>query len=610
MLKITTKTKDNSLFQMVPKKTRAKADTQFKSAPFYLAGGEYEFGDKKFPVKDFNSEPLKREDVVCLGEIMETIYPKSAYNPSRLGEVNEELIDTDTEIKYVERDNPKLKASGMVACVMKEWRNKFKIYIHEDVELEAYDSADVHEKGHVLFNHLSGSFAYLEQFKKELEKIWDSKLTKYFDDDVIKLSKTKIVKMLFREFSNIAQDMEINSKLFDNGEWVKCKKTLSRAAVRVSFAPLLAQFDELSGMVKNVQDRALESPGHKKLVNKFMFILCQLLERIDGEEGDFQFCYPANKGWPEKMDWMTYMIFLVNDIDNTMGQVMNQIAKQIQKPMGGGKTMSQSVLQEYFDSVQKEIDAQNSANSDAGIDGGNVDVEGRSDGGDGRCDGSKGVAVDFETCDTFSSFTAFLRKECLGKKNRRLNSDVLYNSNRGKFSQNVVVPRRHLIEKWMQTECHIVVDISGSVPTDYVERVINSIVDTNSGIDLKNSHIIFCDTEVVSDEIMSSRTKSVYAGGGTNIAQGIKYVGEKKYCSKKNDKLFVISDFQDKLSRWVDEAEKFPGLKYAIGYNVRSREDCEGMFASMQNGNDINDSEVGQRWNRAFHRTIFITETI
>jgi hypothetical protein len=158
----------------------------------------------------------------------------------------------------------------------------------------------------------------------------------------------------------------------------------------------------------------------------------------------------------------------------------------------------------------------------------------------------------------------------------------------------------------MPTNCTIVVDISSSVPTAYVERVINSIVDTNSGIDLKNSHIIFCDTQVQSDEIMSKRTRSVYRGGGTEIANGIKYVKEQGYCKKKTDKLFIISDFEDNLENWLEEAIQIPGIKYAIGYNVRTNKDCEKLF---DNPYYTHISEFKRKWNKVF-KTVFITEQI
>jgi uncharacterized protein with von Willebrand factor type A (vWA) domain len=193
----------------------------------------------------------------------------------------------------------------------------------------------------------------------------------------------------------------------------------------------------------------------------------------------------------------------------------------------------------------------------------------------------------------------------LGKKNRKLNTDVLYYSNRGRNSTGVIFPRRHLIEKWLPTDVTVVVDISGSVSTEYVERVINAIVDANSGIDLKNSHIIFCDTQVTSDEILSRRTKNVYSGGGTDIAVGIKYAVD-KYVKKTTDKLIVISDFEDNLTRWIEAAHSCKGQCYAIGYNVHNDEKFDPKSIMT---NYLPSNEAGQMFCKRF-KTLFIQEVI
>ena len=614
MAKVTTKTANKSLNVLTPKDRQA-AQQVYEQAPWYDAKSPVKFNDKALFCENVSDgRLLTKADVDYIEKIIDSVYKRSNYTPTQLQETDDDLIGLGTIVKYLPRDMKKFKELHTMACVIREWRNTYKIFINELVEDEAYDSADLHEKGHIIFNHTQGYKIYIDQFKKLLDPIWDTKLAKYFDATTMKNSKDKIVKMLFHEFSNIAQDMEINSKLFDNGEWFKAKKTLSRSAILISFIDLQNQFDDLSGLIKNVKARKTESKEYMTLVGKFHFILKSLIDRINGEEGDFQFCYPANRGWPEKLDWMTYMVLLVKDIDETMEQVMKQIAAacgQNGSPCdsGQGKTVSQDVLDKYADQMESQEKAEESESEELDDSGDEEDGPsfGRSAGSDGRSrTGHSDVQLEFETCETFDNFTKFLRKNCLGKKNRKLNSDVLYNSNRGKFASRVVVPRRHFIEKWMPTECHIIVDVSGSVPTNYVERVINSIVDTNSGIDLKNSHIIFCDTRVVSDEIMSARTKSVYAGGGTEIAEGIKYVKEKGYLRKATDKLFIISDFEDDLQHWIRAAEGMPGIKYAIGYNVHSKEDCE---RTMSRGSRRDDNEFNVKWNNTF-KTVFITERI
>jgi hypothetical protein len=111
----------------------------------------------------------------------------------------------------------------------------------------------------------------------------------------------------------------------------------------------------------------------------------------------------------------------------------------------------------------------------------------------------------------------------------------------------------------------------------------------------------------VSDEIMSARTKSVHAGGGTCMANGIRYIAKKNYVKRGTDKLFVISDFQDSLDDWCNAVEKIPGIHYAIGYNVSTEEECNEMLD--RNNNYRSSGTFAERWNKFWH-TIFITETI
>jgi hypothetical protein len=609
-----TKTKNKNIFVLTEAERLAAKAVYEKSSLW----------DKKTKKNtDFTQKFFTLKDINALEKLMDMIYPKSRYTPTAIKQTDDDLIDLGTIIKYFPRDLPESKKMLMLAYVAHTSHNIFKIFINEDCEDESFGSMDLHEKGHVLFNHTQNPRLYIDEFREELEKVWDTRLAKYFEAEVKRnpKNKEKIVNMLFREFSNIAQDMEINSKLFDNGEWVKAKKTMARSGIIVHLKAVKRELDTLSGLFKNPKIDNPQSPEYLKILKNFEFVRFNLLSRIEGEEGDFQFCYPENKGWPNKLDWMTYMILLVKDLDETMQQVIKNIKAALgggqgqgqgggqggQQGQGGGQPISQDVLDNYDSNAQDEADAQSSDGSgdkdgegDSDDDIHEIEPPGRSKGGQGRGRGHGGQEIEFEMVSSFEEFTKFLRRTCIGKKNRKWNSDVLYNSNRGKFSGHVVVPRRHLVEKWMPQSACFVIDISGSVNSDLVENAINSIIDTASGIDLKSSHIIFCDTRVTADEIMSKRTKKIYSGGGTEIANGIKYVHEKGYCKKATDFLFIISDLQDHLVSWVNEADKIHCNCFVVGYGYSNKEDA-GRVVQYAGG----DREFAERWNRKF-KTIFI----
>jgi predicted metal-dependent peptidase len=155
----------------------------------------------------------------------------------------------------------------------------------------------------------------------------------------------------------------------------------------------------------------------------------------------------------------------------------------------------------------------------------------------------------------------------------------------------------------MPTACTILIDISGSVNSDLVEAAVNSIIATNSGIDMKNSHIIFCDSSVQYDCILSKHNKRIYSGGGTTMANGIKYIRNHKYMRKSTDKLFIISDMEDNLQSWIEEANKLPGIKWAVGYNVHNAEQAKNTIMRQYGVRDMN--TFIDQWNKTF-KTVFI----
>jgi len=74
---------------------------------------------------------------------------------------------------------------------------------------------------------------------------------------------------------------------------------------------------------------------------------------------------------------------------------------------------------------------------------------------------------------------------------------------------------------------------------------------------------------------------------------------------KSIDKLFIISDLADDLTSWVNEAEKMPGIKWAIGYNVRTNKECEKTIMNSYSTRGKT-SEFIDRWNKTF-KTCFIS---
>ena len=593
---------------------------------------------------------INRKDVEYLGKILDVLWPKSKFKPKKLKLTTDDLVNAGMRISYKDALDPASIAGLMQAYVYRISRAHYSIFINGHTEAEAFDSMDLHEKGHILFLHTDNVDIYQKMFSKELDKIWDEKVAKWFTADAQKgYRREKIVQFIFAQFANIAQDMEINSKLFEK-EWIEAKRTMSRSSLIMRIRDLEEKFDPITSTLKDQKERTIGSREHALLVAKFKFILDQLTKRADGKIDDILFCYPSYYDWPEKLDWFTYLMLLVkNNFDEVMEQVQ-QMAQEMAQAAGKGggqgnsqgtgngsgqddgsgsgagqgqKPISKDVLDNYFDDQAEQEKARSGGDTEGegsesggGGEKGDGDDEGegsggasgRSEGGTGRGQGGGAWVGEVETHRTFDSFVKFLNKVCLGKELRKMTTDLLYYSNRNKNMGmgGVVLPRRFTTEKWMPTAVTIVIDISGSVNTEYVERIINAIVSANSGIDLKKSHIVFCDTDVRGDEILSRRTRKAWSGGGTSIANGIKYVFMKGYVKKGTDKLIVVSDLEDNLDDWIKAADGKPGQKYVVGYNVNNDESFD---AKKQMKKWIPNNDKGWKFVRTF-KTMMIEEKI
>jgi hypothetical protein len=574
---------------------------------------------------------LNLADTDYVRSILDVLWPKSQFTPKKHQATTDELVNAGMKILYKDSMDPQSIAGLMQAYVYRAARASYRIFINGTTEAEAFDSMDLHEKGHILYLHTDNVKIYKDLFSKELDKIWDEKVSKWFTDDAKKgYKKSKIVDFIFDQFSNIAQDMEINSKLFEK-EWIDAKLTMARSNLIMRIVDIESHFDDLSKALKDQKERKIDSPQYLRLLDKFLFIVSQLEKRAKGEIDDILFCYPSYYDWPEKLDWITYLMLLVkNQFDDVMNQIQQMMNAMQQasgqgnsqgqssgQGPGGGKQISKDVLDDYFDDKNAQDKAQSGSptsgdeeqpedgDEEASASGG---ANERSEGGSGKGAGSGAWIGEIQTCKTFDSFTKFINKICLGKKLMKFTTDLMYYANRGKNSGlgGVILPRRYHTEKWMPTAATFVIDISGSVATDYVERIINAVVSANSGIDLKKSHIVFCDTNVVGDEILSKRTKKVWAGGGTRIASGIKYVFDKGYVKTNKDKLFVVSDLEDDLTEWVRVAHGHAGQKFVIGYNVNG-DRCFDAKKMMKRW--IPDNERGYEFVKTF-TTLFIEEVI
>jgi predicted metal-dependent peptidase len=493
------------------------------------------------------------------------------------------------DITTLKKQEEEVRSVDLMAYTYRSYRGKYTIFIKDGVSPEAFEMLDLHEKGHIVLNHTHLREMHEPHFAKVIEAQWN-KVKKHFADTALKnYSKEKLVRYLYDKFANIAQDMQINSIYFEN--WPLFRSTIYREELLSYVRDLEHYFDQ--GIDK------LSTNDYRKFADKFLHVRAGIelktLGTIDGKPGPekkfgndptqiSQYCHPSHEGWPEKLDWMIYMQLMINDIENWAGKVAAGYGsgRPLKNPNGTGDKSGENKSKIDGDDVtddaeqKKEMEKNDEEVQDGDFQDDDFDLDsGKGSGHDG------GVVGYVAECTKFDELIRILREKCLQKKSRRLHTDVLYNTNRNKH-HGVVIPRRQYREKWVPGSIIILLDVSGSVPTDLVTKVIKSIVNTTGVFDPKGSRLIQWDTELCSDTLLSEKKIEINRGGGTEMADGIAYCG--KYMRTSLDRLFVLSDFEDELSKWITEGRKVRGYKCAIGYRVNRSQSKDEWLAEKLSG--------------------------
>lgn len=168
----------------------------------------------------------------------------------------------------------------------------------------------------------------------------------------------------------------------------------------------------------------------------------------------------------------------------------------------------------------------------------------------------------------------------LGKDHRKTvvkvkpQRNVMYRHNRrmGSGSGRVIIPSIQMkLEKSNSPRVVFLIDISGSMDTDLIDRVLKTISISLKRIGTAVRYdVITWNTSLAThyrDLDPKNPLTSFPCNGGTALAYGINYFGQHY---DKDSPLVIISDFCDDLEDWNREANKLQGYKlYGINYGGR-----------------------------------------
>jgi hypothetical protein len=412
---------------------------------------------------------------------------------------------------------------------------EYCVYIKKNIDARTRRVCDLREKARILYNHYTRSQAQKKQFDEFFRKNMSAIFLRLPEDKNINRCIGMYSTYIYERFAGAAQAMEVNSKLFKDN-WRDVRALLEKNTVASA--------------------------------RKQEYL-----------------AYPA-ENWPAGLDWMTYMIFLCKNMRESLDMISGGEGNKIKT--GDISAYNKEILAEKH--VKEGHEAR-----DTIVDENDSDTAIKR----GRTTHITGAAATHSVseCESFEEFTRILRERGVIYKKRRLYTDMLYNSNRGKYNTDIIIPRRfRVVDKTPATLC-VLLDVSGSVPSSILKRVVHSIIKAEGFFNKEKSRLVCWSDSLCSDTLLNE-SDNFAAGGGTLMARGIEYC--KKYLTE-NSAFFIVSDFQDDLGDWIRAAKSIKARKTAVAYVIEKqasgagRVNFQNWFASIGSNADYRRPEVTLR---------------
>lgn len=473
----------------------------------------------------------------------------------------------------------------------------YQIILPNDIPEYGRMPLDLHENGHCIFQHLKDSETKINSVIRQLRGKWaafKAKIEKdqdFDDEDMLRSFALRI--------SNVAMDCEINSKYFGGGDdWKTQTENISVAVIATTITRAKEISDEKFKALKKELSNTEAVLHHSEGVHPEMFkfplglnwaayinlILLNPNEFMDNMSKQMEEQKEIEKMLEQLKDMMKSQ---KQDGSNQQGQGQGQGQgkgkkqekgesngngkdkngqKKEKKDASGNRKIKaseiknaqekQAKISDEAKEVAKKATQEKAAEKAAsGKDDGSSDDDWSQPHDD---DGEAGIGTEHLTNRSSletnyvldRNVRSFIEKCCLGNAVTYEKQDPLYNFNRGKCGHDGVMRMRTSVQQvYRPGNLIAVIDVSGSVNIELVKALLNELKKYRSNFGYR-SRVILWDTDLVED-LSFKEIKEICGGGGTDIALGINYA--KKYLKSDADKLFIISDFEDYLDRWVRE---------------------------------------------------------
>ncbi len=386
-----------------------------------------------------------------------------------------------------------------------------RLYINNrDPELTPF--LFMHEAGHILFAHTRCLKSRFDAFLLEKLKAAFNQVKILFDDDLGHFTGC-FTDTLF----NVVMDFEVNSRLFSEEEW-----EFMQAHTRT-----LLQNDTIGGQ------------------------------------------WPLDYGFPLGKTWNEYLNMVLLNIKDFINyfRIESKI-KQMRRDEGFDGVISESTYQK----IKKEFKGKkfsltelhdferlsHAHSSEYAIPHGSMS-------GCTRGAFLEPTKVCFINYTNMKDLLGKVKKLLIVKGRAPLLRNQLYNTNRRRYSTNVIIPKTVKYNTTKRPNLYLLFDISGSVDAKMVHDFFLTFQTIKQ--EFTYTKIVFWADHFNGECTLEDKIPDYY-GGGTDIASGITYIN-KKYELRKKDVFFVISDFCDNLEDWAVALKKMECKLYAIDWNSK-----------------------------------------
>ena len=430
----------------------------------------------------------------------------------------------------------------------------YNIYINPEYN-KSYLGLLLHETGHIIFGHLQSNSFNDTTFKMKVKFAWP-RIRKLIEiEDGITMSESDIQSIYIDKVSkillNYAMDYEVNSKLFTVDEFSNFQKSF-----------------ENDYMKELLSDENVSPEFYQKIVDD---------KKADPSKEISKALWPEDVGFPCKLQFTQYIDLMIKNPEeffqklklnknNSAGDGSNDpSSSQKSNNSSNGKITLNDLddLAESFDDMdegkmndllQKAEEAERTISDDEDGDGddtiGEIEID-TDEWGGYSASGPKATRSEIINLSHPKELENKILKEVFNKVVNNTRQDPVYNYNRKKYNSNVFISKSRPEQLWRPGNIILLVDCSGSIANNAISAMIDCVKKVAKKCGPK-SRIIWWDTSLEGDYSLRLIQPPKYCGS-TNIGRGISYVKE-HYLKQSNDKLIIISDYEDRLQNWYEAA--------------------------------------------------------